>query len=120
MNKMILIEKFSTQPDVHTCLDISVSTNKCDGSSPDDINGLDQLFDNCDDSKTTEQKKIAMKCADDDSNKDVCCDNDNDIVQYCTYLNSIKKLLWGNCLTCEKKKTIINAVKRSKCNNTIQ
>jgi hypothetical protein len=117
MNEMILKEKFSTEAGApHDCLDISTST-KCNSGSTDDIKGLDELFNKCNNANP-EEKKVAMECADDNSNKDVCCDKADNIDEYCTYLNSIKRLLWGTCLTCDKKKAIIDAVKRSKCNYT--
>lgn len=123
MNEMILKEKFSTEAGApHDCLDIDnyANVNKCDtnsGGTDSIIAGLDELFNNCDVTKTTQDKISAMNCADDDSNKDVCCNTTENIEKYCTYLNSIKKLLWGSCLTCDKKKAIIDAVKRSKCND---
>jgi hypothetical protein len=114
MNEMILKEKFSMD---HACLNIddSAIVNKCDtDSSGTDIiiAGLDDLFNKCD----SPTKLTDMKCPTDGTDDHVCCDTEAYIGQYCDYLKSIKKLLWGSCLTCEKKKAIIDAVKRSKCN----
>jgi len=119
MNEMILKEKFIID---HGCLDIdnSANVNKCDtnsGGTDSIIAGLDELFNKCNNANP-EEKKVAMECAGDNSNKDVCCDKGDNIADYCTYLNSIKRLLWGTCLTCDKKKAIIDAVKRSKCDYT--
>lgn len=115
MNEMILKEKFSMD---HACLDIDISANvnKCDtdsGGTDIIIAGLDELFNKCD----SAQQTIDMKCPNDGTDDHVCCDTDAKIGQYCDYLKSIKKLLWGSCLTCDKKKAIIDAVKRSKCND---
>jgi len=115
MNEMILKEKFSMD---HACLNIddSAIVNKCDtDSSGTDIiiAGLDELFNKCD----SPTKLTDMKCPTDGTDDHVCCNTTENIEKYCTYLNSIKKLLWGSCLTCDKKKAIIDAVKRSKCND---